>query len=104
MNKSVFESSVILIALLVSLSAASYSSPSPDFVGVELRSDVKKRITEADVATLTSQLVRIRSDYDEGVAANHKEMAAFLADYLRKRAWKSRLSSPNPIIPLSSAD
>jgi len=65
----------------------------------ELRSDVKKNIKEADIISLTQQLVRIRSDYDEGVLANHKEMAKFLGDYLRKLGMEVQIIEPEPNYP-----
>src|SRR4030042_6627949 len=94
MKKRGLGCSVVFLALLVSLAIARYPSHSAGFSAAELKPDVKKRITEADVAALTSQLVRIRSDYDEGVAAKHKELAAFLRDYLRKLGMEVHVIEP----------
>src|SRR4030067_1070841 len=99
MKKKILGCSLVFLALLASLATARYPSHSAGFSAAELKPDVKKRITEADVAALTSQLVRIRSDYDEGVAANHKEMAAFLADYLRKLGMEVHVIEPEPGYP-----
>jgi acetylornithine deacetylase/succinyl-diaminopimelate desuccinylase-like protein len=65
----------------------------------ELRPAVKKNIREADVISLTQQLVRIRSDYDEGVVANHREMAIFLGDYLKKLGMEVHVIEPEPNYP-----
>lgn len=64
-----------------------------------LRQEVEKNIKEADLIDLTQRLVRIRSDYDEGVAANHKEIANFLADYLRDMGMEVHVIEPEPDYP-----
>ncbi|MGH9348181.1 MAG: hypothetical protein ACRD26_13060 [Vicinamibacterales bacterium] len=43
----------------------------------QARQDIASHIKEADLVALAQRMVRIRSDYDEGVLANHKDMAAF---------------------------
>lgn len=90
---------VVFLTLLVYLATIRFPLLSAASSIVELRPDVKKRITEADAAALTSQLVRIRSDYDEGIVANHKEMANFLADYLRKLGMEVHVIEPQPNYP-----
>src|SRR4030043_477063 len=99
MKKKILGCPLVFLALLASLATAAFPSPSAGFSAAEMKPDVKKRITEADVAALTSQLVRIRSDYDEGVAANHKELAAFLGDYLRKLGMEVHVIEPEPGYP-----
>src|SRR4030042_943394 len=99
MKKKILGCSLVFLALLAFLATARYPSHSAGSSAAELKPDVKKRITEADVAALTSQLVRIRSDYDEGVAANHKELAAFLGDYLRKLGMEVHVIEPEPGYP-----
>ena len=64
-----------------------------------LRAEVEKNIKEAELIDLTQRLVRIMSDYDEGVAANHKEIANFLADYLRKMGMEVNVIEPEPNYP-----
>ena len=64
-----------------------------------LRAEVEKNIKEAELIDLTQRLVRIMSDYDEGVAANHKEIANFLADYLRKMGMEVHVIEPEPNYP-----
>ena len=61
--------------------------------------EVEKHIREADVLALAQQLVRIRSDYDEGVLANHKEMANFLAGRLRDLGMETQVFEPTPNYP-----
>jgi acetylornithine deacetylase/succinyl-diaminopimelate desuccinylase-like protein len=61
--------------------------------------EVEKHIREGDVQDLAQQLVRIRSDYDEGVLANHKEMANFLAGRLRDLGMQSHVFEPTPNYP-----
>jgi len=99
MKKKILGCSLVFLALLASLATARYPSHSAGFSAAELKPDVKKQITEADVAALTSRLVRIRSDYDEGVVANHKELAAFLGDYLRKLGMEVHVIEPEPGYP-----
>jgi len=99
MKKKIVRCSIVFFVLLVSLAVAHFRSLSSGFYAADLKSDIKKRITEAEVAALTSQLVRIRSDYDEGVVANHKEMANFLADYLRKLGMEVHVIEPEPNYP-----
>jgi succinyl-diaminopimelate desuccinylase len=62
-------------------------------------SAIEQRITEAEVQTLAQELVRIRSDYDEGVLANHKEMADFLAGRLRALGMDVHVFEPTPNYP-----
>ena len=61
--------------------------------------DVEKHIKEADVLALAQQLVRIRSDYDEGVLANHKEMATFLEGKLKQLGMQASVFEPTPNYP-----
>lgn len=56
-------------------------------------------IREADLAALCQQLVRVRSDYDEGVVANHREMAQVLAGRLRDLGFQTQVAGPNPDYP-----
>lgn len=65
----------------------------------ELKPAVKKNIKLEDIISLTQRLVRIRSDYDEGVVANHKELANFLADYMRKLGMEVHVIEPEPNYP-----
>jgi succinyl-diaminopimelate desuccinylase len=61
--------------------------------------DVTRFITEAELTPLAQKMVQIRSDYDEGVLANHKEMAAFLGDELRKLGMQVHIIEPEPNYP-----
>src|SRR4030042_6309195 len=65
----------------------------------ELKQEVLKSIKLGDIVSLTQRLVRIRSDYDEGVVANHKDMAAFLAAYLRQLGMEVHVVEPVPNYP-----
>jgi len=99
MRKKNFVLVAMLLTLMAFLLILRFPAISASSTTTELKPDVKKRITEADVAALTQKLVRIRSDYDEGVAANHKEMAAFLADYLKKLGMEVHVIEPEPNYP-----
>lgn len=99
MRKKVFWCLTVFLTVLVSLAILKFPLFSAVSAAAELKPEVKKRITEADVAALTQKLVRIRSDYDEGVVANHKEMANFLADYLRKLGMEVHVIEPEPNYP-----
>ena len=61
--------------------------------------DVTKLITEAELAPLAQRMVQIRSDYDEGVLANHHEMAEFLGKELRKLGMQVNIIEPEPNYP-----
>ncbi|MBE3143188.1 MAG: M20/M25/M40 family metallo-hydrolase [Planctomycetes bacterium] len=99
MKKKRFVGFAVIIFLFISFAFLRLISLSAGSSTPELSPEVEKRITENDIASLTQQLVRIRSDYDEGVAANHNEMAAFLADYLRKLGMEVHVIEPEPNYP-----
>ena len=65
----------------------------------QLPSSVRERIQRDELVSLTQRLIGIRSDYDEGVLANHSEMAAFLADYLRELGMDVDVVEPTPGYP-----
>ena len=65
----------------------------------QLPSSVSERIRRDELVSLTQRLVSIRSDYDEGVLANHGEMAVFLADYLRELGMEVDVAEPTPGFP-----
>jgi succinyl-diaminopimelate desuccinylase len=96
-NVSVVLAVVFMIAPIV---ADLKSEPLPCFSNEpELKPEVKKNIRLEDMISLTQSLVRIRTDYDEGVLANHKEMATFLADYMRKLGMQVHVIEPVPNYP-----
>jgi len=99
MKKGILGYSMIFVISLVYYAVLRFPLHPAALSAAELKPDIRKRITEADVAALTSKLVRIRSDYDEGVVANHKEMADFLADYLRKLGMEVHVIEPEPNYP-----
>jgi len=61
--------------------------------------DITSHIKEAELVALAQKLVQIRSDYDEGVRANHKEMAAFLGTELEKLGMEVHINEPTPNYP-----
>ncbi len=82
----------IVLAAAVGI-AAQGNGPAPP------AADVKSAIKEAELVALTQKMVRIRSDYDEGVLANHKEMATFLGGELKKLGMKVDIIEPTPNYP-----
>jgi succinyl-diaminopimelate desuccinylase len=89
----------IFFLLAVTFILCSKSDSPPPISGYELRPEVEANIKESDLIDLTMQMIRIRSDYDEGVAANHKEIANFLADYLRDLGMEVHVIEPEPDYP-----
>ena len=65
----------------------------------QLPASVDERIQRDELVSLTRQLIAIRSDYDEGVLANHGEMADFLAGYLRELGMDVQVLQPTPGYP-----
>jgi succinyl-diaminopimelate desuccinylase len=61
---------------------------------------VQALISRDDVVELTRSLVRIRSDYSEGTLANHREIAAFLAQELERIGMDVRTFAPDPDYPM----
>ena len=61
--------------------------------------DITTYIKEPELAALAQKMVRIRSDYDEGVHANHKEMANFLGAELKKLGMVVHIIEPTPSYP-----
>ena len=61
--------------------------------------DIRTYIKQADLVALCQKLVQIRSDYDEGVIANHKEMATFLGSQLRALGFTVDIIEPEPNYP-----
>ena len=86
----------MIVTAMVELKSGPLLNPS---IGPELKQEVMKNIKLEDLVSLTQHLVRIRSDYDEGVVANHKEMAAFLADYMRQLGMEVHVVEPVPNYP-----
>jgi acetylornithine deacetylase/succinyl-diaminopimelate desuccinylase-like protein len=62
--------------------------------------EVLKRIDRDDLVRLTTTLVKIPSDYSEGLVANHKEIATFLEAELRKLGLDVTVVEPEPNYPL----
>jgi succinyl-diaminopimelate desuccinylase len=83
--------SVAAIALGVSVGVAA--------LGAQSRQPIRNFIKEPELVELCQKLVRIRSDYDEGVTANHKEMAAFLGAQLRALGFTVDIVEPEPNYP-----
>lgn len=61
--------------------------------------DIRRFIKEPELVALCQKLIQIRSDYDEGVLANHREMAAFLGGELRKLGFEVSVEEPEPNYP-----
>ncbi len=96
------KTSILLVAfflLAATFILCSKTDPLPPASGFQLRPEVEANIKEADLIDLTQRMVRIRSDYDEGVAANHKEIANFLAEYLRNLGFEVHILEPEPDYP-----
>ena len=89
----------VFFLLAVTFILCSKSEPPPPVSGYQLNPDVEANIKESDLIDLTMQMIRIRSDYDEGVVANHKEIANFLADYLRDLGMEVHVIEPEPDYP-----
>ena len=83
----------VLLAMCLGLSG---NAQAPKVANV---TDPTKFIKDDDVATLCQKLVRIRSDYDEGVLANHREMAQFLGGELRALGFDVNIIEPEPNYP-----
>jgi succinyl-diaminopimelate desuccinylase len=89
----------VFFLLAVTFILCSKSESPPPASGYQLRPEVEANIKESELIDLTKQLIRIRSDYDEGVVANHNEIANFLADYLRKLGMEVHVIEPEPNYP-----
>ena len=68
-------------------------------VTAQNRETIKNYIKQAELVALCQKLVTIRSDYDEGVTANHKEMAAFLGGQLKTLGFTVNIEEPEPNYP-----
>lgn len=89
----------IFLILMISVLSSEFDPFSNPAFCAQLRPDIEKNVKNEELISLTQQLVRIRSDYDEGVVANHEEMAEFLADYLRKLGMEVHVIEPEPGYP-----
>jgi len=98
MRKTIFllVTSFLLMAIFI---LCSKTEPLPASSEYRLRLDVEANIKEAELLDLTQRLVRIRSDYAEGVVANHNEIANFLAGYLRDLGMEVHVLEPEPNYP-----
>lgn len=87
----------ILVRLLL---AAAVAVPAAGSAHAQSRPDPAELVNADEVAALAQQLVRIRSDYDEGVLANHREMANFLAELFRTElGMEVHVIEPTPHYP-----
>lgn len=72
----------------------------PSLLTAQNRPDPAEHVDERALALLAQQLVQIRSDYDEGVLANHNEMALFLAELFREElGMEVHIVEPTPNYP-----
>ena len=82
------------------VSAAALLHFVPQIAEAQQLPDPAEHVDAQALATLAQQLVRIRSDYDEGVLANHREMAAFLARLFREElGMEVHVVEPTPNYP-----
>lgn len=90
---------VVSFIFMATFILCSKTEPLPPSSEYQLRPDVEANIKEAELIDLTQRLVRIRSDYDEAIVANHNEIANFLADYLRNMGFEVHVLEPEPNYP-----
>ena len=92
--------SILLSATsLLCVFSASAQDQDPPELDSQLPASVTERLQRVELVSLTRRLIGIRSDYDEGVMANHGEMAAFLAGYLRELGMEVHVVEPTPSYP-----
>ena len=92
--------SILLSATsLLCVFSASAQDQDPPELDSQLPASVTERLQRVELVSLTRRLIGIRSDYDEGVMANHGEMAAFLAGYLRELGMEVHVVEPTPGYP-----
>jgi succinyl-diaminopimelate desuccinylase len=84
---------VILVLMCPFGRPGSSAAPAPGAV------DVTQFIKEPELTALAQKLVQIRSDYDEGNYAHHKEMAQFLGDRFRELGFEVNIIEPEPNYP-----
>ena len=85
-----------LMAVCTMTGAASGSPSQPDAT----LDDVLNHITKDQVVELTRSLIKIPSDYSEDTAANHNEIADYLAERLRGLGMDVQILEPEPHYPI----
>lgn len=89
----------VLFALFALIAGALLSPAARIAVRAQSAPDITSYIKQAELVSLAQKMVQIRSDYDEGVLANHKQMAQFLGAELKKLGMVVNIIEPTPNYP-----
>lgn len=68
--------------------------------GAPMLEQVVHLIDKQELVELTQELIRIPSDYSEGLIANHRQIAAFLENALKQLGMEVTVLEPTPHYPI----
>ncbi len=96
MKKTIFTALLIIAGTAV---LYAFLSAEPVQYENRLPDQITEKIKKDELVKLTQQLVSIRSDFGEDEAANHREIAKFLAGYLEGLGMDVKIFEPEPNFP-----